>query len=554
MYSSPSLTPPFHQFVASSRDSLVASRAVERLWTKDHELWKPEPTEIVDRLGWLTVIDEMQEQAGPLMSFAKSVRDRGIRDVVLLGMGGSSLGPEVLRASFGPAPRYPKLWVLDSTIPGLVRRVTKAIDPARTLFIVASKSGGTIEVMSLLAHFWELVRRSSGNLVGDQFIAITDPKTGLEKLAAERQFWRLFTNPPDIGGRYSVLSYFGLVPASLMGIDITKLLARAADMVHRCRLQTPIEENPGADLGATMAALARAGRDKVTMMTSPRITSFGLWAEQLLAESTGKEGTGLVPVAEEPVVAASAYGQDRLFVYLRLAGDQNRKLDQQVASLARQGHPVVTLKLHDRYDLGGEFFRWEYATAIAGHLLGIHPFDQPNVQESKDNTSRVLGRLQTTGGLPKPTLATAAQAATQLKRLCRSGTYVAILAYATPSDKLERALRSLRRALISHYHVTTTAGYGPRYLHSTGQLHKGGPGSGVFLQLVEQMQPDLAIPGKPFTFGTLAHAQAAGDIEALRSHHREAIAVSLGKNPIATLNGLTKSLLPPRSARRSRLK
>jgi glucose-6-phosphate isomerase/transaldolase/glucose-6-phosphate isomerase len=214
----------------------------------------------------------------------------------------------------------------------------------------------------------------------------------------------------------------------------------------------------------------------------------------------------------------------------------------------------VTLKLRDRYDLGGEFFRWEYATAIAGHLLGIHPFDQPNVQESKDNTSRVLGRLQTTGGLPKPTLATAAQAATQLKRLCRSGTYVAILAYATPSDKLERALRSLRRALISHYHVTTTAGYGPRYLHSTGQLHKGGPGSGVFLQLVEQMQPDLAIPGKPFTFGTLAHAQAAGDIEALRSHHREAIAVSLGKNPIATLNGLTKSLLPPRSARRSRLK
>ncbi len=554
MNSRPSFTPPFHQLVVSSRDSLVASRAVERLWAKDHGLWKPEPTEIVDRLGWLTMIDEMQEQAGLLMSFAKSIRDRGIRDVVLLGMGGSSLGPEVLRASFGPAPRYPKLWVLDSTVPGWVRRVTKTIDPTRTLFIVASKSGGTIEVMSLLAHFWELVRRSSGNRVGDQFIAITDPKTGLEKLAAERQFWRIFTNPPDIGGRYSVLSYFGLVPASLLGIDVTKLLARAADMIQRCRLQTPIEENPGADLGATMAALARAGRDKVTIMTSPRITSFGLWAEQLLAESTGKEGTGLVPVAEEPVVTASAYGQDRLFVYLRLAGDQNRKLDQQVASLSRQGHPVVTLDLHDRYDLGGEFFRWEYATAIAGHLLGIHPFDQPNVQESKDNTSRVLGRLQTTGGLPKPTPATAAQAATQLKRLCRSGTYVAILAYATPSDKLERALRSLRRALISHYHVTTTAGYGPRYLHSTGQLHKGGPGSGVFLQLVEQMQPDLAIPGKPFTFGTLAQAQAAGDIEALRSHHREAIAVSLGKNPIATLNSLTKSLLPPRSARRSRRK
>jgi glucose-6-phosphate isomerase/transaldolase/glucose-6-phosphate isomerase len=546
-----SFTPPLHQLVLSTRESLISSRAVERLWARDHRLWKPEPTEIVDRLGWLTVIDDMVEQASLLMSLAKSVRDRGIRDVVLLGMGGSSLGPEVLRASFGSAPRFPRLWVLDSTVPGWVRRVTNTIDPPRTLFIVASKSGGTIEVMSLLAHYWELIRQSSGNRVGDQFIAITDPKTGLEKLAAELQFWRIFTNPPDIGGRYSVLSYFGLVPAALLGIDVAKLLARGADMAQRCRLQAPIDENPGADLGATMAALARAGRDKVTIMSSPTITAFGLWAEQLLAESTGKEGTGLIPVAEEPLVSASAYGRDRLFVYLRLGGDQNRKLDQQVASLARQGHPVVTLDLNDRYDLGCEFFRWEYATAIAGHLLGIHPFDQPNVQESKNNTNRVLDNLQSTGSLPEQPTSTAAQAAAQLKRLCKPGTYVAILAYATPSDKFERALRSLRKALISHYHVTTTAGYGPRYLHSTGQLHKGGPASGVFLQLVEPMRPDLAIPDKPFTFGTLAQAQAAGDFDALQSRHREVIAVSLGKIPIATLSSLTKSLSPPRTVRRS---
>jgi len=546
-----SLTPELHQLVCSASQSLTASHAVERLWQRDHQLWKADPTEIANRLGWLTVIAEMQGQAASLLSFAKSVRDRGIRDVVLLGMGGSSLGPEVLRASYGSAPRFPRLWVLDSTVPGWVRQVTQAVNPAKTLFIVASKSGGTIEVMSLLAHFWELVARVSGDRAGEQFIAITDPATGLEKLAADRRFWRIFTNPPDIGGRYSVLSYFGMVPASLLGIDVRKMLARAADMARRCQLQTPIERNPGADLGATMAALARAGRDKVTVIASPKISSFGLWAEQLLAESTGKEGTGLIPVAEEPIASASAYGQDRLFVYLRLAGDRNRQLDQQVASLARHGQPVLTLDLRDRHDLGSEFFRWEFATAIAGHLLAIHPFDQPNVQESKNNTNRVLDALRETGRLPKQTMATARQAAARLKQQCRPGTYVAILAYATPSAKIERAIRLLRKTLISHYRVSTTAGYGPRYLHSTGQLHKGGPNSGIFLQLIEQMRPDVEIPGKPFTFGTLARAQAAGDVEALHTHEREVLTVSLGNNSAATLAAMTKSLAPARSVGRS---
>lgn len=529
---------------------LSASHAVERLWAHDHRLWKQDPTDITNRLGWLTIIEYMKDRTEELRAFATSAKKRGVRDVVLLGMGGSSLGPEVLRASFGSSRGFPRLWVLDSTIPGWVRQVTQAIDPARSLFILASKSGGTIEVMSLFAHFWEHVHKTPGNQGGEQFIAITDPGTGLEKLAAEHQFWRIFTSPPDIGGRYSVLSYFGLVPAALMGIDVTQLLTRAAAMAQACRIQPPLGQNPGADLGATMAALAQAGRNKVTLITSPQIDSFGLWAEQLLAESTGKEGTGLIPVANEPIVSATSYGTDRLFVYLRLKGDQNRQLDRQIAGLARQGHPILILTLQDRYDLAAEFFRWEVATALAGHLLKIHPFDQPNVQESKDNTARVLETIQSTGRLPKQTTVTAAQASAQIKRQCLPGAYVAILAYTTPSSKIEQAIRSLRRALVSHHNVATTAGYGPRYLHSTGQLHKGGPKSGLFLQLVDPMILDFRIPGKPYTFRTLAQAQAAGDIQALQAHGQQAIVLPLGKNPIATIQALTKSLAPRTPARR----
>jgi len=540
----------FQSLVAAANVRLSASHAVERLWARDHRLWKQDPTDITNRLGWLNIIEYMKDRTEELRTFAASAQKRGIRDVVLLGMGGSSLGPEVLRASFGSSHGFPRLWVLDSTVPGWVRQVTQSIDPARSLFILASKSGGTIEVMSLFAHFWERVHQTPGHQGGEQFLAITDPGTGLEKLAAEHQFWRIFTNPPDIGGRYSVLSYFGLVPAALMGIDVARLLTRATAMAQACRIQPPLGQNPGADLGAIMASLAEAGRSKITLIASPQITTFGLWAEQLLAESTGKEGTGLIPVANEPIVSPTAYGTDRLFIYLRLKGDQNRQLDRQIAGLARQGHPVLTLTLQDRYDLAGEFFRWEVATAVAGHLLKIHPFDQPNVQESKDNTARVLETIESTGRLPKQTTATAAQAGAQLKRRCRPGAYVAILAYTTPSSKMERAIRSLRRALVSHHHVSTTAGYGPRYLHSTGQLHKGGPKSGLFLQLVDQMIPDLKIPGKPFTFRTLAQAQAAGDIQALKAHDQQTIVLPLGKNPVATIQALTKSLAPRTPARR----
>lgn len=545
-----SFSSELQSLVTAAEARLTASHVVERLWVNDHRLWKEDPTDIANRLGWLTIIDRMKDRTEELRTLANAVKDRGIRDVVLLGMGGSSLGPEVLRASFGSSRGFPRLWVLDSTIPGWVRQVTQAIDPARSLFILASKSGGTIEVLSLFAHFWELVHKTPGHRGGEQFLAITDPGTGLEKLAAEHGFWRTFTSPPDIGGRYSVLSYFGLVPAAVMGIDVAQLLARAAMMARACHVQTPLAQNPGAALGATMASLAQAGRNKVTIIASPQIATFGLWAEQLLAESTGKEGTGLIPVANEPIVSPAAYGQDRLFVYLRIKNDQTRPFDRQIAKLVRQNHPVLTFTLKDRYDLAAEFFRWEVATAVAGHLLGIHPFDQPNVQESKNNTARVLKAVQSTGKLPKQITSTPAKAAAQLKRQCRPGAYVAILAYTTPSPKMEQALRSLRRALIFHHHVSTTAGYGPRYLHSTGQLHKGGPDSGLFLQLIDLMSPDLAIPGATLTFGTLARAQAAGDIQALHAHDRQAIVMPLGRNPIATIQALTQSLTPRTKARR----
>lgn len=530
--------------VTSTLGELAQARVVDRLWAKDHSLWKPDPTEIENRLGWLTVADQMRQQAGELRTFAQSACRQGTSDVVLLGMGGSSLGPEVLRCTFGSARGFPRLWVLDSTVPGLVRQVTDSIHPAHTLFLVASKSGGTIEVMSLFAHFWQLVNNTKGARGGTQFIAITDPGTGLERMAREHSFWQTFTNPPDIGGRYSVLSHFGLVPAALIGVDVETLLDRATSMATACRHTAPLRDNPGAYLGTLMGAFGRVGRDKVTIVASPRISSFGLWAEQLIAESTGKEGTGLIPVAEEPLVAPSAYGKDRLFVYLRLAGDTNETTDRHMQAIERAGHPVLRLNLKDRFDLGAEFFRWEFATAIAGHLLGIHPFDQPNVQESKDNTQRVLQQVETSGKLPTMPHASPAQAGKEIVGKVQPGQYLAILAYATPSPRLDAALRSLRKAVLTASTLTTTSGYGPRYLHSTGQLHKGGPHNGRFLELVEDMTMDVAVPGKPFSFGTLAQAQAVGDLQSLQAHNRQAISVKLGRQPLDTIRSLITSLKP----------
>ena len=540
--------------INSALENLRLDRVVDRVWTRDHRVWKDNPTEIRDRLGWLTVQDEMRQQLLQLHHCVSVAKEMKIKDVVLLGMGGSSLGPEVFRTVFGSQKAAPRLWVLDSTVPGWVRQVTKAISPSKALFLVASKSGGTIEVMSLFSHFWKEVSKAKGNYGGKQFVAITDPGTGLERMAKEYGFGQIFTNPADIGGRYSVLSLFGLVPAALLGLDITRLLDRATGMAERCRNQDDVGANPGVYLGAAMGSLAKTGRDKVTIIASPALTTFGLWVEQLLAESTGKEGTGLIPIAQEPVLRPQAYGSDRFFVYLKLKGDKNGALDQAVQALVKAQHPVLQLDLRDRYDVAGEFFRWEFATAIAGHLLGIQPFDQPNVQESKDNTNRVLETHQSTGRLPEQASTDPKEVAPDLAHHLQPGTYLSVLAYTTPSRSLETATSRLRKALTSTHRVATTFGYGPRYLHSTGQLHKGGPSTGVFVELVDRMKPDLAIPGKPYSFGTLAQAQAAGDLESLRAHHRHAIRVQLGPDPAKTVDRITAALRPSPPRRRATMK
>ena len=548
------LPPSYQPTIQSTLDSLSRIKAVPRLWDKDHVLWKPDPKEIADRLGWLTLHDQMRDRLEQLQQCVASAKALQIKDVVLLGMGGSSLGPEVFRTVFGSQKGAPRLWVLDSTIPGWVRQVTAAITPARTLFLVASKSGGTIEVMSLFTHFWNLVKKAKGNHGGQQFVAITDPGTGLEKMARDHGFGQIFTNPADIGGRYSVLSLFGLVPAALLGLDISRLLDRASDMAAPCRTGENLEANPGTYLGAAMGTLAKQGRDKVTVVASPSISTFGLWAEQLLAESTGKEGTGLIPIAQEPVLKPSAYGNDRFFVYLKLKGEKQPTLDRAVQALVNAQHPVLQFTLRDRYDLGAEFFRWEFATAVAGHVLGIQPFDQPNVQESKDNTNRVLGTFQSTGRLPEQTTHSAKDAARDLSGHLKPGTYVAILAYTTPSRSVETAVRRLRKVLMSQYQVATTFGYGPRYLHSTGQLHKGGPNTGMFLELVDRMTPDVAIPEKLFSFGTLAQAQAAGDIESLHAHDCYAVRVMLGRDQAVTVNAIAAALKKPSPKRAATVK
>ena len=522
--------------VESGLSGLKSRRVISRIWSGDHTVWKPDPTEISNRLGWLTVTDAMREQTPAMQALAQEVRDAGIRHVVLLGMGGSSLGPEVLRQTFGSAPGYPELIVLDSTVPGWVQSVTDAIDPAHTLFLVSSKSGSTTEPNMFYAYFRGLVEKAAGkDGAGQHFIAVTDAGTSLEKLAIDQGFRRAFANPPEIGGRYSVLSYFGLVPAALIGLDLSKLIDRADRMREETFSNVTVQENPGAWLGAVMGVLAQQGRDKLTLVTSPSIGSFGLWVEQLIAESTGKEGLGIIPVAGEPLTSPNHYGGDRLFVYLRLDGDNNDESDRAVQAIQESGQPLVRLNLMDKYDVGAEFFRWEMATAVAGSILGINPFDQPNVQAAKDMTDSVLGQFERSGELPPME---ASSSLGDLLSQAGPGDYLVIMAYIRQTPQVDQALDDLRRKVTARHGIATTMGYGPRFLHSTGQLHKGGPGSGLFLQLTGEHAHDLTIPGAPYTFGVLADGQAVGDLRALLASLRRAVRVDLGTNPEAAIRGM----------------
>jgi transaldolase/glucose-6-phosphate isomerase len=531
---------------------------VERIWKRDADLWKPgdpaHATVIHNRLGWLDSPVAMRDRVTDLTSFAAEVRQEGFTDAVLLGMGGSSLCPEVLRTSFGPIAGFPVLHVLDTTDPQAVAALQERLDLRHSLFVVASKSGTTLETISHLAQFWQAVTEAGVADPGRSFAAITDPGSPLAALGAERRFRRVFENPPDIGGRYSALSFFGLVPAALMGLDVAQLLDRALAMRASCAPGTPDRLNCGLILGRAFSALQAQGRDKVTILASPRIAAFSLWAEQLIAESTGKEGRGLIPVGGEPVGDPGVYGGDRLFVALRLAGE-DPGFDAGVEKLVAAGLPVVDLELRDVYDLGAEFFRWEFATAVAAVSLHVDPFDEPNVKESKDNTRAVLEAYEKTGSLSDELPAarqggilvygggpgsTAEEAVIGHLEQARPGDYVALMAYIDPTERGDAALEALRAAIRDAHTVATTVGFGPRFLHSTGQLHKGGPNTGVFLQLTAGHSAGPDIPGQKFGFATLIAAQAQGDLQSLRSHGRRVIRVDAGGDPVQAIEQLTR--------------
>ena len=501
-----------------------------RLWAKDYTLWSPKPVpELTDRMGWLSLPQAMHEQVEELRTFAAAIKDAGIKHAVLLGMGGSSLAPEVYQRTFGNAAGYPELIVLDSTHPSAVRAVERRIDPACTLFLVSSKSGTTTETLSYFYYFWKLVSARSKQ-PGQNFVAITDPGTPLEKLARERKFRRVFSAPPEVGGRYAALTVFGLVPAALIGMDLKRLLDEAWTMAESSAFCVDSKKCPTLALGAAMGELARMQRDKITFLASPSLAAFPIWVEQLIAESTGKDNKGIVPIADEPVGGPEAYDKDRFFAFLHTPGE-SKDLEARVAALEQAGHPVARIALQDKYDLGQEFFRWEMAVASAGAVIGIQPFNQPDVQLAKDLAKKAMeGKA---GGQQAPEVPAAQrqqlQSALQewLGR-AQAGNYISLQAYLEPTSETDAALEQLRVLLREKSRLATTAGYGPRFLHSTGQLHKGGPNTGLFLQLVDQPATDVAVPETNYTFGQLIRAQAQGDWQALTQRGRRVVRVQLG--------------------------
>ena len=522
-----------------------------RLWEKDPTIWFAEQVpEITDRLGWLCLHETMQERLDEFRGFAQEVQRDGMRHVVLLGMGGSSLAPEVFASTFESAAGYPQLFVLDSTHPAAVRDVERRIDPGRTLFVVASKSGTTVETLSQFRTFWDRTKQKGGH-PGRHFIAITDPGTPLEELARERGFRRIFLAPPDVGGRYSALSDFGLVPAAIIGIDVHRLLDRAWTMAEAGAFCVSEAANPGFTLGAALGELARAGRDKVTFLTSPDLAAFPAWLEQLIAESTGKDDNGIVPVAEESPDAPDVYGSDRFFVSISLDGDASDDLAPRLKALEAAGHPVARIRLADKADLAQEMFRWEIAVAVAGSILGIHPFNQPDVQLAKDlarqaMTSEAQRRAAPGDGAEDAVAAGEPQAlAPRLAAWlagARPGDYVALQAYLAPTAQTTATLQRIRLTLRNRLKLATTLGYGPRFLHSTGQLHKGGPNTGLFLQLVDEPDEDIPVPETDYTFGALIRAQALGDYRALIQRGRRVLRVNLGSDVFGGLTRVAEAL------------
>lgn len=523
-----------------------------RLWAKDPTVWFEEPVaEIADRLGWLDLPGAMAGQIEGIERFADQVCAEGTRHVVLLGMGGSSLAPEVFAAALGGGAHYPELIVLDSTHPKAVLDVERRIDIARTLFLVSSKSGTTLETLSLFRTFWQRAGQS-GSGPGRRFAAITDAGSPLADLAAGRGFRNTFLAPPDVGGRYSALSVFGLVPAALAGMDIRRLLAGAQAMAEACGPGVAETENPALVLGAAVAELARSGRDKLTFLTSPALNALPAWIEQLIAESIGKDGVGIVPVAGEAPGGVEVYGDDRFFVSIRFAGDETGEADETVLSaLSAAGHPLARIELSDVTGLAQEMFRWQLAVAAAAAALGVHPFDQPDVEIAKEFARKVMALARQGEEAPGEDAADTVgaddpealmQALSAWTGGARPGDYVALQAYLAPTEETTKALTDIRLALRDRLTLAVTLGFGPRFLHSTGQLHKGGPDSGLFLQLVDVPDDDIAIPETNYGFAALIGAQALGDLGALEQRGRRVLRVDLGNDTASGLAVLAKAL------------
>jgi transaldolase/glucose-6-phosphate isomerase len=542
---------------ATVRSTIVdwqSSGKMKRLWDRDSSLWSGEDES--KWLGWLDIVEEQQAQHGQLLNLAKEVHTRGFEHILLLGMGGSSLCPEVLRMTFGRIPHFPALHVLDSTDPAQVKAFEHQIDIAKTLFIVSSKSGSTLEPNIFKQYYFERAKQVVGaDKVGSHFIAVTDPGSKMQQVAEHDRFLHIFFGRPSIGGRYSALSNFGMVPAAAMGLDTKKFLDRAAEMVHACGAGSAVEENPGAVLGIILGAAANAGRDKITIITSHGISDLGAWLEQLIAESTGKIGKGIIPVDREHLASPDVYGSDRIFAYIRLETEPDAEQDAKITALEKAGHPVVRIVMPDIYDLGAEFFRWEIATAVAGSLIHINPFNQPDVEASKVATRTLTSEYEQKGSLPpeKPIVedsgiklftdeknaAELAKSASDkslvgylkahLNRI-HAGDYFAVLGYIQMNDEHEQSLQAVRHDVRDKKHVANCLGFGPRFLHSTGQAYKGGPNSGVFLQITCDDAVELPVPGQKYTFGVVKAAQARGDFQVLAERGRRALRVHLGKD------------------------
>jgi len=558
------LPPDLSEAVKGVLDDWRKEGKARRLWAGDASLWTN--TDEAKWLGWLNVVDAELKDVGRLESFAADIKRTGFTDAVLLGMGGSSLGPEVLGQTFGPGAGFPQLRILDSTDPAQIRHLESAIDIARTLFIVSSKSGSTLEPNIFKQYFWGRAKAVLGeDGAAQHFIAITDPGSALEKSAQKEKFRAVCHGLPTIGGRYSVLSDFGMVPAAASGIAVRPFLERTAAMVRSCAASVPPVENPGIVLGAILGAAAKMGRDKLTVIASPGIAGVGAWLEQLLAESTGKLGRGIVPLDGEPIGAPAVYGSDRLFAYLRLSTDQDSEREQTVAALEAAGQPVVRITVSDKLQLGQEFFRWEIATAVAGSVLGIDPFDQPDVEAQKIKTRELTAAYESSGKLPpeepfftadgialytdpanagvlkRPATTLPAILKAHLAR-AQAGDYVALLAYIERNPAHSEALTRLRRMIRDRTRAATCLGFGPRFLHSTGQAYKGGPNSGVILQITADGAEDLSVPGQRYTFGVVKAAQARGDFDVLAERGRRLLRVHLTQDVEAGLKTLTKAI------------